>query len=173
MYNDIGKKLKIVATIFFYLTLIACVFWSTVLLCERSYLIAFLVLLLAFPAAWLCGAFVYAFGELVDKVCDINATLRHAPETCPNDIKKPLYTQAADCPRTDYAETSPPSILANSPVECKVKTGGHPIEDSDMGETVCPYCSTSLWYLKELVGDTVPCPHCGEKFTLNIIEENE
>ena len=166
MYTNIGKKLKIVAMIAFYLTLIGNAFSFVVLLCESLYITAFVVLLLAFPAAWLAGAFVYAFGELVDKVCDINATLRHTPETLQNAVKKPQCSEAAERQCTDYTRTTPPA-------DYTVETGNHPIEDSDIGETVCPFCSASLWYLKELVGETVPCPHCGETFILSIYEENE
>ena len=98
MYNNIGKKIKILAKVFFWIGIAGSVISGIVLMIQGKYeyavydyyyggyynessydavfiLYGLLVMIVGSLLSWLSGFFIYGFGELVDKTCDIQAAV--------------------------------------------------------------------------------------------------
>lgn len=86
MYNDIGKKIKTLAKVIAIISIvlmmgIGLIFMIRYLGVEDHYrnsldLIIGLILFIVGPfLSWLSGFFIYGFGELIDKTCDIQAAV--------------------------------------------------------------------------------------------------
>ena len=74
MWNNIGKKLKGLAIVVFIIEALASVITGLLLIEETD---AGIILLLAGPlAAWISSWMLFGFGELVDKVTDIERNTR-------------------------------------------------------------------------------------------------
>lgn len=83
MYDNIGKKIKGLAKALFIIEAIAAViagivFWS---IDEEFFFIGLLVIVGGALLAWISSWFLYGFGELIDKTCDI------ARNTCSGERK--------------------------------------------------------------------------------------
>ena len=81
MYNNIGKKIKTLATVMSVILIIGYVIGAIAVLVEfdgdeEGIVIGCLIMLLGPLFAWLSGFMLYGFGELVDKTCDIERILR-------------------------------------------------------------------------------------------------
>ena len=71
MFNNPGKKIKILATVMFWLEVVGSVITAIVMAANDDPV--FLLLAPAgFASAWLLSLFVYAFGELVEKATSID-----------------------------------------------------------------------------------------------------
>lgn len=75
MYDNIGKKIKALAKASFIVEAIATVIVGLVLLTESEEPIFLLVLFFGPVVAWVSSWLLYGFGELIDKVCDIERNL--------------------------------------------------------------------------------------------------
>ena len=80
MYDNIGKKIKGLAKWMFIVEAIAAAIAGLALMFTDEELIIFglLALLLGPIVAWVSSWLLYGFGELVDKVCDIESNMRGA-----------------------------------------------------------------------------------------------
>ena len=81
MYENIGKKIKTLATVMSVILIIGSVIGGIAVLVEcdgdgDGAVIGWLLMLLGPLFAWLSGFMLYGFGELVDKTCDIERILR-------------------------------------------------------------------------------------------------
>ena len=78
MFNNIGKKFKVLAKVMFWLQAIGAVITGIILLAEDDELLIYsLLLILAGPLyAWISSWFLYGFGELIDKAADIEYNTR-------------------------------------------------------------------------------------------------
>lgn len=79
MFNNIGKKFKVLAKVMFWLQAIGAVITGIILLAEGEdeTLIYSLLLILVGPLyAWISSWFIYGFGELIDKAADIEYNTR-------------------------------------------------------------------------------------------------
>ena len=78
MYNNIGKKIKMLAQISFYVLAAAAFIVGIVLMIADDDLIPFaLPIMFGGPLVfWISSWMLYGFGELVDKTCDIECILR-------------------------------------------------------------------------------------------------
>ena len=72
MFNNPGKKIKILATVMFWLEVVGSVITAIVLSAEAEDAIYLLLAPAGFASAWLLSLFVYAFGELVEKATSID-----------------------------------------------------------------------------------------------------
>ncbi len=70
MYDKIGKKIKILTKILTVIFVIACFIVGFIYSVHGS-TIGFIFVFLCPILIWISSFFMYAFGELVDKVCDI------------------------------------------------------------------------------------------------------
>ena len=96
MFDNIGKKIKSLAVIITRVEFAAFIIAGIALMIEEEFLIGLLVGGLGCLFAWLTSFFIYAFGELVDKVQDIEKNTRKAP--------KSTSTLSANLPNNNYNE---------------------------------------------------------------------
>lgn len=84
MFENIGKKIKSLANILCWVGIIAYVIAAIVMISTDEYLIGtgFLLLIVGPLMSWVGSLFIYGFGELIDKTCDI------AENTRSRDIKQ-------------------------------------------------------------------------------------
>lgn len=75
MYDKIGKKIKILTQILTIISVIASIIVGFVYI-AGGLLIGLIFILLCPVLIWISSFFMYAFGELVDKVCDIEKRSR-------------------------------------------------------------------------------------------------
>jgi len=99
MFNEIGKKLKGLALAMFIIGAVASIIIGTVLLIIGIdleeillWLTGIFTMIFGVIASWISSWFLYGFGELVDKTCDIERNTR--PE------KKKAVAQTAQ-PKTE------------------------------------------------------------------------
>ncbi len=78
MYNNIGRKIKGLVKTLFIIEAIAAVITGIVLLSiDDDFILAGLLVMIVLPfVAWISSWLLYAFGELVDKICDIERNTR-------------------------------------------------------------------------------------------------
>ena len=78
MFDDIGKKIKSLATILCWVGIIAYVIAAIVMFSIDDDLIGigFLLLIVGPLMSWVGSFFMYGFGELIDKACDIERNTR-------------------------------------------------------------------------------------------------
>ncbi len=70
LYEDIGKKIKRMAIITFLCEMLVAIITGFVFLLEEFFA-GLCIMVGGSLAAWVFSWFLYGFGELVDKVCDI------------------------------------------------------------------------------------------------------
>ena len=78
MYNNIGEKIKSLATILFLIEAVAAVILGITLIATDEDLMLWGALALTLGPAVACASswLLYGFGELIDKVCDIELNTR-------------------------------------------------------------------------------------------------
>ena len=119
MFKHIGGKIKTMAKVFFWLeTALVCIFaFMLIALAIESEKLAFIYFvwaittLIAGPvAAWISNAFIYGFGELIEKTCVIAENTKpgnHAGRKIPDCIKH-------SCGMDDYS-SKPAASLERQP----------------------------------------------------------
>ena len=91
MYNNIGIKLKILAKLIFMLGSIGSLILCVVFFIESAFLTGLVSMFAVIFTSLVISLFVYGFGELVDKVCEIERNMRSTytnGETEINDFNK-------------------------------------------------------------------------------------
>lgn len=102
MYNDIGKKIKTLAKVIAILGMIATVLLGLLSIISfdnqfraeeqaehMDMLVSYIILLILGPLlSWIAGFVLYGFGELVDKMCDIQAALGGNKQSSANSVQK-------------------------------------------------------------------------------------
>ena len=80
LFGNIGRKLKILATVIFAIVLIFILALGIIAMVTIYDGVGFIVglplILFAFPIAWCSAALLYAFGEMVDKLAQIEKNTR-------------------------------------------------------------------------------------------------
>lgn len=78
MYDNIGRKIKNLAEAIFIIATILAVIMGIALtfLLEDIFYVGLIVLVVGPIVAWISSWLLYGFGELVDKVCDIERNTR-------------------------------------------------------------------------------------------------
>ncbi len=91
MFNNIGSKIKILASCIFWISSVVSViigiFYlilaikAQVITVGLSYIIlGLLIPIVGIIASWICGMFVYGFGELIEKTSKIEECLKNDVE---------------------------------------------------------------------------------------------
>ena len=75
MFDNIGGKIKGLAKVLFWLEVIAAVIVGIVLV-EGTEGLSLLFALVGVLVAWISAWFLYGFGEIIDKLCDIEKNTR-------------------------------------------------------------------------------------------------
>ena len=81
MFKNIGKKIKHLAEIYFALgivvTVLTALYWWKINEFDLElYFIPALILIVGCIYFWISSLFIYGFGELIDKTCDIERNTR-------------------------------------------------------------------------------------------------
>ena len=78
MYDNIGGKIKGLAKVIFIIEVIAAVIAGFAIIAIDKYLalIGLLVMAVGATAAWISSWFLYGFGELIEKTCEIARNTR-------------------------------------------------------------------------------------------------
>lgn len=86
MFENIGKKIKVLAKVIFFIEAISAIIAGFVLCMEEDemlIIISFVGPIVAWISSWL----LYGFGELIDKVCDIEKSTRNITATPENPTR--------------------------------------------------------------------------------------
>lgn len=75
-FDDIGKKIKDLARAIFFIEIIGGIITGIVLCANGEGLAGFITILCSVPVAWCSSCLLFGFGELIDKVCDIERHVR-------------------------------------------------------------------------------------------------
>ncbi len=86
-YKNIGRKIKMLAKIEFYIGIIFSILFSAIIffaaiksenvsLC----ITATIILIGGFLASWIGNFFIYGFGEIIDKLCEIENNTKSVEE---------------------------------------------------------------------------------------------
>ena len=76
MFENIGKKLKGLAKIVFIIEVAFLGFIGLVLILEGTVGDGLLILIAGVLGAWISGLFLYGFGEIIDKLTEIEKNTR-------------------------------------------------------------------------------------------------
>lgn len=72
MYDNIGNKIKILAKVFFVIGAVASVIGAIYLFIEEAHILLCLAIAIAGSLlSWISTWLLYGFGEIIDKLCDI------------------------------------------------------------------------------------------------------
>ncbi len=78
MFNNIGKKIKVLAAVTAVLLAIAAIITGIVLCNDNSEEAGIPILIFGPIVSWISSFMLYGFGELIDKVCDIEDMLNRS-----------------------------------------------------------------------------------------------
>ncbi len=76
MFENIGKKIKLVAKIITYLGIALSAFWGVGMIVRGNILAGVLVIFLGSLVSWGGSLMTYGFGELIDKATEIESNTR-------------------------------------------------------------------------------------------------
>ena len=81
MFDNVGKKIKGLAEVVFFLEIMAFIIIGFVVIAKGGSFLAWGILIFALGAisAWISALLLYGFGELIDKICDIERNTRIRP----------------------------------------------------------------------------------------------
>lgn len=98
MYENIGGKIKGLAKAIFIIEAIAAVITGFVLMASDSdtFLIGLLVMIIGSIVAWVSSWFLYGFGELIDKACEIEKNTRKDNDESNQHTEAPISTNLSD-----------------------------------------------------------------------------
>ena len=154
MYDNIGKKIKGLAMTIFIIEAIAAVIAGIFYIAANEYmLLGLLTMAGGFLVAWISSWFLYGFGELIDKVCDIARNM-HKVENTSKDYTTTFTEYRPQT--TEYVQTIE---YAQTNIEKDVNKGTPPVSAViSNGEKVCPKCGTTQR------ADRSVCWSCGQHF---------
>ena len=79
MFDEIYSKIKIISTVFFLLTALASLIFGLYYMFEfDDFWIGLLIIVGGVVSSWLISVFVYAFGELIERVTSIDYKLNNS-----------------------------------------------------------------------------------------------
>ncbi len=147
LYGNIGKKLKGLAMGVFIVEAIGSFITAIALMAEDEDLIpiGFLFLFFGPVIAWVSSWLLYGFGELVDKVCDIN---RNTGGEVPTNA--PTYNNA-------YNNTYAPNYQP-------MPNAANPNSSTGYVDVYCPNCGQTLSFPQGTASGL--CPNCNTTFNL-------
>lgn len=163
MFNNAGKKIKIVAECGFWVEAIGSFITFLALCIDEEEPLYLLAMLGSIAVAWVISLLVYGFGEIVDKHCDpvygdakSSKTVKAAkPADKRVEVSGKEYRQAKKA--YNESKNTPPAIPRIEEDEDEMLV----IEAEDDGsvpQTICPKCG------KEHDFDYPKCPYCKYKY---------
>ena len=173
MYDNIGEKIKSLAKSTFIVEAIAAVIAGLVLLSYGEWW-GVLILLCGPIVAWVSSWLLYGFGELIDKICDIEQNTRggesktkiketiekakkEAMEKAEKEAMEKAEKEAMEKAEKEAAERAEKEAMERVERESakKVKIVS---SDTKYAEVICPKCREKLYFDKQI--QEAKCPYC-------------
>ena len=111
MFDRVGSKIKILATVLFFLEAAAAVIGGIVLMADSGEVLLGLLLVIGGPGvALVMSWFVYGFGEIIDKLCAIEKNTRGG--AAPEKTESPVVSFKKPAPKAPANLLFPASIIA-------------------------------------------------------------
>ena len=155
MFDNIGKKIKVVASIYCWIGIIASIILGILVISEGEDLIGWVVIVAGSLFSWISSFALYGFGQLIDN-SDIQTDIMRQEQ---NDRKKHEERQAETVPDSVH-EVAPRPVVPPAPVKSNMpaslqETVPEPQSDKprasdpavipislDSDHERCPKCST-------------------------------
>ena len=157
MYDNIGEKIKSLAKSTFIVEAIAAVIAGLVLLSYGEWW-GVLILLCGPIVAWVSSWLLYGFGELIDKICDIEQNTRGGEsKTKIKETIEKAKKEAMEKAEKEAAERAEKEAMERVERESakKVKIVS---SDTKYAEVICPKCREKLYFDKQI--QEAKCPYC-------------
>lgn len=152
MFNNTGRTIKLYSKIMFWVMTVSLVLTGIVFLSESfdfwEYLVSFLVIILGPIMAWFSASFIYGYGELVEKVGNLEKHIVNTTEIMYNKSKVESFVDNINDRVADAARvlTKPnPEKTVSFTTQLGISAGG----------SRCPQCGTLL------EPDAAYCTKCG------------
>jgi hypothetical protein len=113
VYENIGKKIKVLAQAIFILESIAAVITGIVLWIDIEEGWCATVLFGGPVVAWISSWLLYGFGELIDKVCDIERNTRGEATKSNSHVHTPTQSNTPEQAKPEKATTTKEERIAN------------------------------------------------------------
>ena len=113
MYENIGKKIKVLAQAIFILESIAAVITGIVLWIDIEEGWCAIVLFGGPVVAWISSWLLYGFGELIDKVCDIERNSRGVATKSNSHVHTPTQSNTPEQAKPEKATMTKEERIAN------------------------------------------------------------
>ena len=113
MYENIGKKIKVLAQAIFILESIAAVITGIVLWIDIEEGWCAIVLFGGPVVAWISSWLLYGFGELIDKVCDIERNIRGVATKSNSHVHTPTQSNTPEQAKPEKATMTKEERIAN------------------------------------------------------------
>ena len=152
MYSDIGGKIKILARMIFLIEAIASVVGGFALWVELEEWWCILILIGGPILAWVSSWLLYGFGEIIDKLCDIERNTRGGKSTIEIKRKAEKIEKEAAAKaewEEDFTDEMETVVIGNN----------------EYIEFSCPTCQEYLSFKKGT--EEMKCPFCDSKIELN------
>ena len=176
MYNNIGKKIKALAKAAFVVEAIAAVIAGIILLIETEEWLYLLIVVLGPVVAWISSWLLYGFGEIIDKLCDIERNTRGGECEIPKISSSRRDTPSAvkggtqatkggkrsvkSVSTTDSTPTKVHDTIAETESESALLDSDEAtIRDIEYIDVFCPGCGEALSFDKTI--KKAECPYCG------------
>ena len=173
MYKDIGKKIKALAKGTFLVEAIASLITGFVFLIDTGEPIYILIIIFGPVVAWISSWLLYGFGEIIDKLCDIERNTRGEQsdfknkETIEKDnFKAEIISKREEKARAQQQKDDELKRAIENYALWKTTAFSKQKLDSDKYmEIECPICYEKLMVEKGAI--SAYCPFCEWKFKID------
>lgn len=153
MFTNIGRKIKTVAKVSCLILMLASVIAGIIVIADGNYALVGIGLLFVGPFLMWIGSFMtYGFGELIEKVTEIEINTHSKTETKPVTSNKRILQK-----------TQAQNVVSPANKAIKADTN-EPEEWIDM---ICPVCKEQVSYTKTMLQNdkNLVCPYCNNEFS--------
>lgn len=167
MFDNIGGKIKKLAEIICGLGIVASIISGIVVMAidEDMILIGLLIIALGCLLSWIGSFFTYGFGEIIEKLCEIeNNTRTEKSNSVYQSVSQPVQA-TANCTNAVIRRwkcSKCGNIIDTEPCPiCSKKSDGSnavKVSADDEGSVTCPICNTKQ------NGNRRICWNCGKRF---------
>ena len=163
MYEKIGEKIKGLAIATFIVEVIASVIIGIVFLADGEWM-GILILFCGPIVAWVSSWFLYGFGEIIDKLCDIEQNPRGGQSKT-----KSIDKEAADKSNREAEikakRKAEEKIKQEVPETAKRMTLEEWIANIEYVDITCPNCHEKLSFEKGI--SEAKCPFCNYELRID------
>ena len=153
MFTNIGGKIKTVAKVNCLILMLASVIAGIIVIADGNYALVGIGLLFVGPFLMWIGSFMtYAFGELIEKVTEIEINTHSKTETKPVTSNKRILQK-----------TQAQNVVSPANKAIKADTD----EPEELIDMICPVCKEQVSYTKTMLQNdkNLVCPYCNNEFS--------